>query len=206
MSRKDQGNALSIPVLKPNTTRFVLTQEGFDTGQRTFTIDENYLERALPELDSADTDIQFQDHLGTRRGGYRTMYVSGVSDITELANGLREFTITYQGLIQRAKRAYETVQTSVTTVNGGGFSFYYSTPSVTLTKVVNAKPDPTDLGTIIVPPGWDKTLKRSTIKGVTFDPPSFAQWIMKERDTRQCGPLFEAREQYTYEVIQPQSS
>lgn len=211
MARTEYGLSLAIPVLKPGSTVFALTQAGFDTGTRTFQIDEDELPDALPELESADTDLRWTDAARTtvRGGNFGTMYVSSVGNITEGKNGICEYTVSFLGLIKREKRVFETVQSQTIPFRGDvsgnlKYGFYDSAPVVPLTYVSKTFPDMTQLGKNIIPPGWSEpTPPAIVLDGVTVPSIKSAYWILREREFRHAGgrKLFEIRDQYAYEIV-----
>jgi len=209
MARTEHGNNLSIPILEPDSTRFIITRSGFDTGTRTFSVDEDSLEGRLPELDRADTDLVWTDRTGaTLTGTYGTMYVSGISDIVQGKNGICKFTVNYLGLIKPQKRNFETVQTQTTpykvTVDEGATSYpggSESVPIVTLVRVVKTAPDKTDLGKNIPPPGWEGFNPIYGYGSVSLPDPVFSGWVLKEREQEKCGTVYQVKEQYVFEIV-----
>lgn len=208
MARTDTGLSLATPVLKPGSTSFTLTEAGFDTGSRTFTIDSASLDLAIPELDRADTDLRWTDRASsTVRGRFGTMYVVGVTNITENGNGLCEYTVNFHGLIKRQKRIFETVQTQTVPFRGEfsgnqTYGYYDSLPVVTQTRVSNEEPIASQLGDNIIPFGWvEPNPPAWVINGVTIPAIKSSRWVLREREYRRAGPLVEVREQYIYEIV-----
>lgn len=209
MARKEHGYALTQLVLKPDTSRFTMTREGFDVGSRTFCADEDSIQALIPELDRADTEIQWREPStgNTRSGTYSRMYVASVSDITEGKNGIHEFTVSYLGLIKDQKRVRQTTQTAITTFNGALADdleltkrLYESAPAVTRVYVTSTKPDYQQLGQSIIPPGWEEYRLVMEVDGIVVPALSSARWVLRERDDNPCGPLYEVRDQYVYDV------
>lgn len=207
MARTDFGNTLAVPVLVPESSTFTITRSGFDTGSRTFSIDKNYLADSLPDLEKADTDIVWRDRTGaTISGTYGTMYVSGVSDITEGRNGICQYTVKYLGLIKSQKQTHETTQTQTTTLYVSVHNRNYpggseSVPVVTLTRVTKTRPDKKELGKNISPPGWETFNPLTGYGNVAMSPVLFSGWVLSSREEDKSGTIWQVKDQYIFQII-----
>jgi hypothetical protein len=150
MSYKNQGNTLKgYPVLQAGSS-FEISAYGFDTGSRTFVIDQSRIPSILPTRGTADTSIPYISQSGvTTRGGYAQMYVDNISNITEDKNGLAKFTVSYLGLVNSPKPVHLTQGTNISQVSGlfkiDGTEFAIqpveSLPTATRVYVTTTQPD-----------------------------------------------------------------
>ena len=83
MSYKNQGNNLKgYPVLQAGSS-FEISPYGFDSGSRTFVIDQSKIPLILPTRGTADTSISYISQSGVAtRGGYAQMYVDKVGRLS----------------------------------------------------------------------------------------------------------------------------
>lgn len=207
MGRTEIGFSLHNPVLKHGSSRFTQTQAGFDTGERTFVVDREHLERSLPELETPDSQLTWGAVDNFKRGIYRGMFVSSVGDITELGNNLCEYTVKFLGLIKAGKRPYTTEQASNTSainmliIGEKGFASVDTTPIVSVVAVSDVRPNVQDLGTNLVPPGYPALLPPQSLGGISIRASAFEAWVLRERDTRKAGTLYETQSQFVYERV-----
>lgn len=213
MAYKSHGKSITaLPMLHPGSN-FTITESGFDTGSRKFIVDRNALPNILPARNTADTSIQFTiGNSITRRGNYSGMYVSSVSNITEMRNDLAEYTVSYLGLVKPGKVPYTRNGTSFTVIPAtGGITIAPSSsvqtgteslPTLTRTYVTNRQPDPNGLGAIGAAFFELIAITPRHTSGATLGGPAVSRgWILSNREVRTCGPLYEVADTYNY-IIQ----
>ena len=216
MSYKNQGNNLKgYPVLQAGSS-FEISPYGFDSGSRTFVIDQSKIPSILPTRGTADTSISYISQSGVAtRGGYAQMYVDKVGSITEDKNGLARFTVNYLGLVNSPKPVHLTQGTNISqssdlfTINGLEVAIQpvESLPTATRVYVTTTQPDFAGYGSKIVPPELQQTLR--AVEGLPFVSAKqvvFRGWVLTNRDVRQIGPLWEVTDTHNIIVIRNQQT
>lgn len=184
---------------------FAITESGFDTGTRKFTVDRAALPSVLPARGTADTSIAYTIGGGVqRRGNYAGMYVGSVGSITEGRNNLVEYTVNYLGLVKPNKPVFIREGTS-TSVRSDTFTVRKTDgttasvteqqpetlPTATRIYVTSRHPDLAGYGRLSTPPelvGLTLEILGGPFAGSGL---IFSGWMLSNRELRHCGALYE---------------
>jgi len=219
MSITHHGYHLQTPVLLPNTTRFTTTLIGFDTGEREFEIDSAYFDQKKPRIGDCDADLIWRGPDGLTSGTKTQMYVTGLEETYQDLE-ITRYRVSFMGLLDGNKPPnhnggcsagqYRSTTPSTFRVPNARYTAFEFNPQIVSIYVQDGKPDLAAVGSKSDPAGFfggPIVAGRTYVEDQTGNPSTyiFIGWILKNRQFRQAGPLFEITDTHSYERIRSES-
>jgi hypothetical protein len=200
MARKDHGISLTSPRLQPGS-KFTNNRQGFDTGSRTYIIDNQYANR-IYRVGGPDPE-----------GVYPSMYIQSV-DQNERELGVIEFTLNFEGLIfpegdsgvirsrNRSVRAAPAEFTLPVRILGSLTRVTYRAYEIIVTDVLvqDTAPNLRDIGKKIEPPNFKAAIELN-LSAVTGADPADYGWRLEDIQYTEAG-LSESSETILYEITE----